>query len=162
MTNGVITNKPKKILEVTLNKKMGKEKKCLRCGDCCRAETMFRTLSLKEKIIAYLLRPRYIFNRKIECPALSFNSKGLAYCRQYSKRPQFCRDYFCEKGKRYRFWSIADNYGGSFVWLCIPPDKKYIPSWYPKGALVKRHEQEILPPSGHWLKPEYESIVYNQ
>ncbi len=76
---------------------MKEEKNCRRCGDCCRSESMFKTLTLKEKIIIYLLRPKYIFNRKIECPALGFNSDGLAYCKQYSKRPQFCREYYCGK-----------------------------------------------------------------
>ena len=44
---------------------------------------------------------------------------------------------------KYKFWSI---YGcpewkvEDRRWFCIPPDKKYIPDWYPKGALVKKHE----------------------
>lgn len=43
---------------------------------------------------------------------------------------------------KYKFWSI---YGcpewkvEDRRWLCIPPDKKYIPDWYPKGAIVKKH-----------------------
>ena len=63
--------------------------------------------------------------------------------------------------KIYSFWSI--NTYKSFegwVWLCIPPDEKYIPSWYPKGAVVGKHKEKILPPLSYWLDPEYEKIVY--
>jgi len=68
---------------------------------------------------------------------------------------------------KYKFWSVYipnhnkkirdDDYGG---WLCIPPNKKYIPSNYPKKALVKKHNDELLPPPSYWVKPEFESIVY--
>jgi len=70
--------------------------------------------------------------------------------------------------EKYKFWSIYNPnsthwlYGSGGGWLCIPPDKKYIPKWYPKNALVKKHEERILPPSSYWLKPEYEGIVYHQ
>ena len=77
--------------------------------------------------------------------------------------------------KKYKFWSIAEAFGcclektcltcfGSnrnWVWLCIPPNKKYIPEWYPKGALIKKHKQELLPPPSYWLEPDYKNIVYH-
>jgi hypothetical protein len=55
-----------------------------------------KTLTWSEKVMLYIMRPRYIFNKKVECPSLGFNSKGKAYCKQYSRRPQFCRDYYCK------------------------------------------------------------------
>jgi hypothetical protein len=70
--------------------------------------------------------------------------------------------------KKYRFWSIYVSYSWHWLygdgggWKCIPPDISYIPKWYPKNALVKKHEEEILPPPSYWLKPEYEEIVYWQ
>lgn len=60
----------------------------------------------------------------------------------------------------YKFWSIFDK--DKRGWLCIPPQEKYIPDWYPKNALVKKHEEELLPPQNYWLKPEYEDIVYSK
>jgi hypothetical protein len=66
---------------------------------------------------------------------------------------------------KYKFWSI---YGcpewkvEDRRWFCIPPDKKYIPDWYPKGALVKKHKEELLPPPSYWLDSDYENIVYHQ
>ena len=77
--------------------------------------------------------------------------------------------------KKYKFWSIAKVktccidkkcvtcFGSNrdWVWLCIPPDERYIPNWYPNGALRKKHEEEWLPPPSYWLDPDYESIVYN-
>jgi len=70
--------------------------------------------------------------------------------------------------KRYKFWLICVPIETSsnekklreWKWLCIPPDEKYMPNWYPKGALVIKHETEILPPLSYWLKPEYEELVY--
>jgi len=63
-----------------------------------------------------------------------------------------------------KFWSIyvPKNYNAYHgqVWLCIPPHKKYIPDWYPKGALVKKHEEKWLPPPGYWLEEQYEAMVY--
>ena len=38
----------------------------------------------------------WLLNRK--CPFLGFNSKGLAYCKNYYKRPAFCKLYPAEKG----------------------------------------------------------------
>ena len=78
--------------------------------------------------------------------------------------------------KKYKFWSLAQVrsccieescqvcFGSNrdWVWLCIPPNKKYIPEWYPKGALIKRHKERMLPPLSYWLSPNYESIVYSQ
>jgi len=62
------------------------------------------------------------------------------------------------------FWSIyckrEHDFVGEIYWVCIPPDKKYIPDWYPKGAVVRKHIDDMLPPQSYWLEPEYESIVY--
>jgi len=73
--------------------------------------------------------------------------------------------------RKYKFWSIyvptathwlyGDNEGKG-GWLCIPVGKKYLPDWYPKNALIKKHKETILPPPSYWLKSEYEEIVYNQ
>lgn len=60
----------------------------------------------------------------------------------------------------YKFWSIYNReYRNG--WLCIPPNKEYIPKWYPRNALVKKHEEEILPPPSYWLQYDYEDMVYN-
>ena len=67
--------------------------------------------------------------------------------------------------KKYKFWSI---YGTPELkvedrgWFCIPPDKKYVPDWYPKGALIKKHKEELLPPPSYWLDPDYENVVYQK
>lgn len=64
----------------------------------------------------------------------------------------------------YKFWSIylEKRYTGDRVWLCIPPHEDYIPEWYPSNALVKKHEEKILPPPSCWLLPEYEGMVYEK
>jgi hypothetical protein len=65
--------------------------------------------------------------------------------------------------KKYKFWSIYNGNPEDIEdrgWLCIPPAKKYVPEWYPKGALIKKHNETILPPPSYWLRPDYESIVY--
>lgn len=67
--------------------------------------------------------------------------------------------------KKYKFWSIYGTPNQEIEyrrWYCIPPHKKYIPNWYPKYALIKKHEEEFLPPPSYWLEDEYETIVYNK
>ena len=63
--------------------------------------------------------------------------------------------------KKYKFWSIAIKKGYKecyeWVWLCIPPEERYVPNWYPSGALRKKHEEEWLPPPSYWLDPDYEN-----
>lgn len=72
---------------------------CKRCGDCCRTKTLLRDSGWKVRIMRFLIllfnNPKMLF-RKPNCPYLSFEN-GLAKCLQYDKRPQFCKDYYCQK-----------------------------------------------------------------
>lgn len=70
---------------------------CLRCGDCCKAETLLISSPLWVKIIAriiYFLKGKNIKTAK--CKHLTFQN-GIAVCKIYSRKPQFCKDYYCDK-----------------------------------------------------------------
>jgi len=73
--------------------------KCQRCGDCCQSGTLLKQCSKEEKKIFKLLYAMLgeDINKKI-CPYLDFKM-GLAICKIYDERPQFCKDYFCDKCK---------------------------------------------------------------
>ena len=70
---------------------------CKRCGDCCQSGTLLKQSTKAEKLLfrfIYKLMGEDINSKA--CPHLEF-VMGLAVCKIYENRPQFCRDYFCNK-----------------------------------------------------------------
>ena len=74
---------------------------CKRCGDCCKASTLFKGTE-KEEVIQTSIAIGLIKNRKdfedLKCPHLEF-VMGLAVCKINDTKPQFCRDFYCDKCK---------------------------------------------------------------
>lgn len=77
-------------------------KKCQRCGDCCKTDTLLKdcnwTIKLA-RIITVFIKTKSIkmISEKPACPFLKYNNKGKAKCIKYKNRPDFCRKYFCKK-----------------------------------------------------------------
>jgi len=70
---------------------------CKRCGDCCKSKTLLKHCTDEEKEafkIFYIMMGEDINNKK--CAFLDFKI-GLAICKIYQERPQFCQDFYCEK-----------------------------------------------------------------
>ena len=75
-----------------------REGECKRCGGCCQVRTIMQGMGIIEMLVISLFKPKFIlvWLFKGKCPHLAFNSKGQAYCKIYSKRPQFCQLYPAE------------------------------------------------------------------
>lgn len=67
---------------------------CQRCGKCCESKTLLGDMSLCEKIFLwiYLRLIKKVKYKDINCPYLIFIN-GFAICKQYEKRPWFCKEY---------------------------------------------------------------------
>lgn len=80
---------------------MENKPKCLRCGKCCQTKTLFKQCSLKERFFYRLilfLTAGFRGFKNPKCKHLRFRHRN-SYCAIYDKRPDFCREYFCEKAK---------------------------------------------------------------
>ena len=73
--------------------------KCLRCGKCCGTKGIMKQSNFIEKIVYRFIIFSKIGFRNPKCPHLRFRSRN-AYCAIYEKRPDFCREYYCEKAKK--------------------------------------------------------------
>jgi len=74
-------------------------KACRRCGDCCSSGTLLNQCNEIEKRLfkmIYRLMDKDIENTP--CPYLDFKL-GMAICKIYNDRPDFCREHYCEKAK---------------------------------------------------------------
>jgi Fe-S-cluster containining protein len=72
---------------------------CKRCGKCCKTKTLLKDCSFWIKVVwflAVLIKNPKALREKPDCHFLTYEN-GLAKCLQYENRPQFCRDYYCEK-----------------------------------------------------------------
>lgn len=81
-----------------LNKTKTKIKQCRRCGKCCQSQTLLELCTEEEKNLFKLIYK--IMGKDINntpCPHLEFRM-GIAICKIYKDRPQFCRDFYCENG----------------------------------------------------------------
>lgn len=79
-----------------------KEMKCLRCGKCCTTCGLMKQSTLFEKIVFRIVmvkRVGWLGLKNPQCPHLRFRKRN-AYCAIYDKRPDFCREYYCEKSKK--------------------------------------------------------------
>lgn len=74
-------------------------KKCLRCGRCCKTTTLLEDSDWKIKLMRFIIiifKYQKALFKKPDCPFLTYEN-GIAKCLNYKRRPQFCRDYFCER-----------------------------------------------------------------
>ena len=75
------------------------ERKCSRCGRCCYITTLLEDSSwmikLAGSLILLFIAPKMVFKKPV-CFYLVFEN-GFAKCLNYENRPQFCRDYFCNR-----------------------------------------------------------------
>lgn len=75
--------------------------KCLRCGECCQAKTIYSQCDEEEKnFVEMIIKPYYKSQgmdfETAKCPNLEYRL-GLAVCKIYENRPWFCREHFCKK-----------------------------------------------------------------
>ena len=67
--------------------------KCLNCGRCCSYDKLWQSLSFKHKLFIFLIKGFRVFKIKnFRCQNVILKN-GKWFCRIYSNRPQFCRDY---------------------------------------------------------------------
>lgn len=70
--------------------------RCCRCGNCCRATPIFKSLTDAERAIIRMADPNaeVVLNKdNVGCPHLIENADGTTSCDIYIKRPRFCRLY---------------------------------------------------------------------
>jgi len=85
-----------------------KGEKCYGCGDCCRRTIGVRVTPEEIQAIeaqgfekeGFLDRDGMIKSGPEGCYFLVNRRNGTSFCRIYEKRPQICREYFCNGRRR--------------------------------------------------------------
>ena len=86
--------------EIAGKQRMGE---CKRCGNCCTFNKLWRETKFIDKLMICLIRPNIIISlnkfKNLKCPHLRFDTNPhQAFCANYEKRPQWCKDYPANKG----------------------------------------------------------------